>query len=81
MKQPKKTPYRRIACNELVTQEGQCLTLCVVELSEDGRVVRHYPLVQEQAFTEWMQGRLQLRNDLDGAVRLYHNDKPINLNR
>ena len=77
MKQSEKTPYRRIACNELINLEGHCLTLCVVELSEDGQVERHYPLVQELAYTEWMQGRFALRKDADGIVRLYHNDKPI----
>ena len=81
MKQPEKTPYRRIACNELVTLEGHCQTLCVVELSEDGRVERHYPLVQELASTEWMQGRLILRKDNDGSIHIYNNDKPFNLKR
>ena len=78
MKQQRKTPNRRIACNELITLEGQCLTLCVVELSEDGRVERHYPLQQELAYTEWMQGRLSLRKDAEGVIRLYHNEILIN---
>jgi len=78
MKQQRKTPHRRIACNELITLEGQCQTLCVVELSEDGRVERHYPLQQELAYTEWMQGRLSLRKDADGVIRLYKDDNLIN---
>jgi hypothetical protein len=78
MKQQRKTPYRRIACNELITLEGQCLTHCVVELSEDGRVERHYALREELPFTEWMQGQLVLKKTGDGIVHVYYNDKKIN---
>ena len=77
MKQSKKTPFRRIACNELMTLEGQCLTLCVVELSEDGQVVRHYALEQEMPQTEWIPGRLNLKRCGDGVVRVFYNGKPI----
>ena len=73
----RKTPLRRIACNELITPEGQCLTLCVVELSDDGQVVRHYSLSKELPHTEWWQGRLNLRRDGDGIVRAYYKDKAI----
>lgn len=77
MEQTRKTPYRRIACNELITPEGQCLIRYVVELSEDGQVERHYALTQELARTEWHQGRLNLRKCNDGVVRLFDKHKPI----
>ena len=75
MKQ-RKTVLRRIASNEVVTPEGQRLTQHVVELS-NGVVSKVYPLLMEQANTEWMQGRLVLEKDSDNLVRAYYNDKPL----
>ena len=75
MKQ-RKTVLRRIASNEVVTPEGQRLTQHVVELS-NGVVSRVYPLLMEQANTEWMRGRLVLEKDSDNLVRAYYNDKPL----
>ena len=68
---------RRIASNELITLEGKCLTQQVVELSEDGQVVRHYSLQTEMAHTEWMQGRLSLKRNEDGKIYAYYHNKPI----
>ena len=75
MKQ-KKTQLRRIASNEVLTPEGKCLTLQVVELSE-GVVSSLYPLQMEQASTEWFQGRLILKKESDDSVRAYYNNKPL----
>ena len=75
MKQ-KMTQFRRIASNEVVTPEGQCLKQQVVELS-DGVVSRLYPLETEQANTEWLQGRLVLRKDNDDLIRVFYNNKPL----
>ena len=75
MKQ-RKTVLRRIASNEVVTPEGQRLTQHVVELS-NGVVSKVYPLLMEQANTEWMRGRLVLEKDSDNLVRAYYNDKPL----
>lgn len=81
MEQQKKIPYRRIASNELITLEGKSLTRCVVELSEDGQVIRHYFLTRELPYTEWMQGQLKLSLDDDGKVRVYYKGKPITKKR
>ena len=75
MKQ-KKTQFRRIASNEVVTPEGRCLTLQVVELT-DGVVSSLYPLQMEQASTEWFQGRLILKKESDDTVRAYYKNKPL----
>lgn len=64
---------RRIACPELLTLQGELLTRQVIELS-NGQVVRHYPLKEEQAFTEWTINRLDLREDEQGRLTLW-NDK------
>ena len=76
MKQQLAKHPRRIASNEVVTTEGQCLTRYVVELSEDATVSDLYPLTQEMAHTEWMQGRLILKNE-NGHTRVYYNNKVI----
>ena len=75
MKQ-KKTQLRRIASNEVLTPEGKCLTLHVVELS-DGVVSSLYPLQMEQAHTEWLQGQVILKKENDDIVRAYFNNKPL----
>ena len=75
MKQKEKV-FRRIASNEVMTPDGQCLIQQVVELA-DGVVSRIYPLVMEQANTEWLKGRLVLRVDNENHVRAYYKDKPL----
>ena len=72
----RKTVFRRIAFNEVMNPEGQCLKQYVVELT-DGVVSSLYPLETELANTEWMQGRLILRKDSDNLVRAYYKDKPL----
>ena len=64
---------RRIASNVVTTPEGQSLTQYVVELAEDSTVCALYPLTQEMAFTEWMQGRLEIRNE-NGRRHVYYNN-------
>ena len=73
--QPLKHP-RRIAFSEVMTTDGQCLTRYVIELSEDATVSDLYPLTHETAFTEWMPGRVLLRDD-HGLVHAYYQDKMI----
>ena len=67
---------RRIASNVVITPEGQSLTQYVVELTEAGTVCELYPLTQEMPFTEWMQGRLEIRNE-DGCRRVYYHNRLI----
>jgi hypothetical protein len=45
---------RRIACNYLIV-DGKKLTNQVVEL-DDYRVIAYYPLIEELAMTEWVDG-------------------------
>jgi len=66
---------QRIAFNEVITPEGQCLTRYVVELSGQGMVSNLYPLQEEQAFTQWRQGQATLRNEDGGMVVYYHGKK------
>ena len=67
---------RRIASNVVTTPEGQCLTRYVVELAEDSTVCDLYPLTQEMAFTEWMQGRLEIRDE-NGCRRVYYHNRLV----
>ena len=67
---------RRIAANEVMTPEGQSLTRYVVEVAQDGTVCDLYPLTQEMAFTEWMQGSLEIKKE-NGCMRVYYNHRLI----
>jgi hypothetical protein len=73
--QVRKRP-RRIASNEVTTPQGQSLIRYVVELAEDSTVCDLYPLTQETAFTEWMQGRLEIRDE-NGCRRVYYNNRLV----
>ena len=73
MKQAK-TVFRRIASNEVITPENQCLFQQVIELT-DGVVTNQYPLVMEIPNTEWVRGQLVLRKCADGLVRAYYKGK------
>ena len=66
---------RRIASNEVLTTQGQLLTQQVVTL-EAGFVVRVDPLEKEEARTEWLQGRVVLKQTPDGVLAYYH-DKQL----
>lgn len=51
-------PVRRFAVSRLHLPDGRVLKNEVIEVtpSADGPRFRHYPLVGEQAFTEWLGG-------------------------
>ena len=68
--------HHRIACNKVITPQGQQLTRYVVELEEEGWVANLFPLEEELAFTEWRPGMIELRNE-HGRARAYYNNKPI----
>ena len=68
---------RRIASNEIVLEDGSCLTLSVVEI-QSGIVSSVYPLTQELPHTEWLPGTLCLKRDSEGMLRAYYNDLIIN---
>ena len=69
-----KTVFRRIASNEVLTPQGQCLSQQVIELT-DGVVTNLYPLVQELSNTEWMQGQIVLKSCPNNIVRAYYKGK------
>jgi hypothetical protein len=73
MTNPAQKHPRRIASNEVRTPENLTLTRYVVELAEDGVVCDLYPLTQEMPFTEWMQDRLEIRNENGNRYVYYHN--------
>ena len=64
---------RRLAVNELWTEDGNRLTPCVVELSS-GWVTAYYRLERELPQTEWIGGTIRLRKDCNGRLRAYHNE-------
>ncbi len=51
---------RRIACNYLIV-DGKKLTNQVVELDGE-RVISYYPLEEELAMTEWVDGTIEVVN-------------------
>ena len=57
MDQNERKPLRRIAANKVCLPSGECYRNHVVELM-DGSVTSHYPLLHEQALTEWHQGTI-----------------------
>lgn len=67
---------RRIACPELLTPQGTLLTQQVVELSH-GIVLSYYPLRKELPFTEWTSSRLALRENKEGELTLWDDNKPM----
>jgi len=75
MKQAK-TVFRRIASNEVLTPQGQCLSQQVMELT-DGVVTNLYPLVQELSNTEWMQGQIVLKSCPNNIVHAYYKGKKL----
>jgi hypothetical protein len=48
----------------------------VVEILS-GKVLRHYPLHEEIAHTEWWSGLILLKPETDGSMTAYYNDKKI----
>ena len=67
---------RRIASNFLITVDGRSLTQHAVEISEEGWVVRYFPLEKEMPFTEWMPGTIVLKVE-NGKEIAYYKEKPI----
>ena len=67
---------RKIAANQIVLQDNSLLTLAVVEIS-NGEVTKWYPLTQELPNTEWFGGQILLKDDDNGVLRAYYNDKVI----
>ena len=60
---------RKVAANRIVTDSGECLSPGVVEI-DHGMVVNVSALHGEQAFTEWMQGRIDVRSVPGGRIAL-----------
>jgi hypothetical protein len=64
---------RRVASNE-ITVEGKTLRQYVVEIV-DHRVVDYYCFQEELPFTEWLEGKIELRKDENGFLQAYLNNK------
>ena len=64
---------RRVASNEIVV-EGKTLRQYVVEIV-DHQVVDYYSFKEELPFTEWLQGKIELRKDENGFLQAYLNNK------
>ena len=64
---------RRVASNE-ITIEGETLRQYVVEIV-DHRVVDYYSFQEELPFTEWLEGKIELRKDENGFLQAYLNNK------
>lgn len=67
---------KRIAANEILTDDNQILPLHVVEI-EQGGVIDVYPLRGEQHSTIWITGRIELKRDYSGLLCAYFDNKRI----
>ena len=67
---------RKIACHQIVSEEGPSLRLAVVEIA-DGVVVQYYPLDGEQAQTEWLAGTIHLKRNAEGQLKAYYDEKEL----
>lgn len=67
---------KRIAANEIVTDDNQTLLLHVIEIKE-GIVSDVYPLIGEQHSTVWITGTIKLVRDASGQLCAYTNNKRI----
>lgn len=47
---------KRFACHILVLPNGEYLSMQVIELSEEGYLIKHYTFEEEQPATEWVGG-------------------------
>lgn len=65
------TRFRRCGAHEVITASGVQLRQAVVEI-EDGRVVNYYEFQDELPMTEWLGGRIEVRQDEEGILRAYH---------
>lgn len=72
----KNSPLRRIACHEIRLPNNQTLPMSVVEI-QSGKVLRYYPLKEEQAATEWWKGLIQLKLQDDGSLKAFYEGKEI----
>ncbi len=60
---------RRIAVNRLIV-DGEAVIQCVVELDGDGNVTRWWHFDEEQPFTEWVGGTLEIVKTPDGGYSI-----------
>jgi hypothetical protein len=72
----KNSQLRRIACHEILLPNGQILPMSVVEI-QSGKVLRYYPLVEEQAATEWWKGSIRLKVQGDGSLKAFYEGHEI----
>lgn len=66
---------RRIA-TPIVNIEGKYLTTMVIEI-EGEQVVQYYPLQKELPMTEWLPGKVQIKEDKFQLFHAYYNNKKL----
>jgi hypothetical protein len=52
------------------------MKMSILEI-QSSRVLRYYPLQEEQAQTEWWSGTIQLSEEEDGSLRAFYQGKEI----
>lgn len=68
---------RRMACHEVAMRNGQCFSPGVVEIDEEGTVVKAYLLDREIADTVWIGGKIEIVVDGNGNQRACKEKKYI----
>ena len=70
---------KRYAAHQVILQDGKSLNQGIVELSDDGRVLRSFPFVHEQPMTEWLGGTIEVKTDEAGSLRAYHRGRLLGI--
>ena len=55
---------------------SQCLEPAVVDV-ENGKVIGFHQFAEEEPFTEWVGGTIHIKEDKQGILRAYLNDKQL----
>ena len=59
---------KRYAAHQVIQEDGKTIGQAIVELADDGRVLRCFPFEQEQPMTEWL-GEFISTTMPDGPVK------------
>lgn len=70
---------KRYAAHQVILEDGKRIGQAIVELADDGRVLRCFPFEQEQPMTEWLGGTIEVRADEAGLLRAYHRGRWLGL--
>ena len=63
---------KRYAAHQVLLYNGTTIEQGIVELSDDGIVIRSFPFLYEQPMTEWLGGVIEVKADEAGHLKASH---------